>query len=73
MGTVMMGAGMSMMHSLDVKLAALKAAHPGWRIWFVPHASDGGVTWCATREPTLNTDSSEHLSEEIQQVERGAT
>ena len=57
--------------SLDVKLATLKAAHPGWRIWFVPHASDGGVTWCAVREPTINTDTSEHLSEEIQRVERG--
>jgi hypothetical protein len=61
---------MSLLHSLDVNLAALKKKHPGWRIWFVPHALDGSVTWCAVREPTINTDSPEHLSEEIELAEK---
>jgi hypothetical protein len=31
-------------------LAELKA-HFGanWQIWYVPHALDGGMTWCARR------------------------
>jgi hypothetical protein len=61
---------MSLPHSLDVNLAALKNKHPGWRIWFVPHAHDGSVTWCAQPEPTINTDSPEHLSQEIELAEK---
>lgn len=64
---------MSFLHSLDVNLAALKKKHPGWRIWFVPHARDGGVTWCAVREPTINTDRPEHLSQEIELAEKDHT
>ena len=30
---------------------------------------DGGVTWCAVREPTINTDTPEHLSQEIELAE----
>jgi hypothetical protein len=56
-------------HPLDKQLAALKARHPGWNVWFVPHAHDGSVTWCAVREPTINTDSPEHLSQEIEMAE----
>lgn len=61
---------MSLLHSLDVNLAALRKRHPGWRIWFVPHATDGGVTWCAHRLPTINTDTPEHLSQEIELAEK---
>lgn len=54
--------------SLDQKVEELKAKHPGWRVWFVPKAHSG-VTWCAVREPTINTDSPEHLSQEIELAE----
>lgn len=61
---------MNLLHSPDVKLAALKNEHPGWRIWFVPHALDGSVNWCAVREPTINTDTPEHLTQEIELAEK---
>jgi hypothetical protein len=60
---------MSLLHSLDVNLAALKNKHPGWKIWYVPRAV-GGVVWCAVREPTINTDTPEHLSQEIEMAEK---
>jgi hypothetical protein len=62
---------MSFLHPLDVQLATLKSKHPGWRIWFVPTLANG-TRWCATRLPALDTDSAEHLSEEIETVEREA-
>jgi hypothetical protein len=61
---------MSLLHSLDVNLATLKKKHPGWNIWFVPHAHDGSVTWCARPEPLINTDTPEHLSQEIEMAEK---
>jgi folate-dependent phosphoribosylglycinamide formyltransferase PurN len=61
---------MASFRDLDEQVAALKAKHPGWRIWFVPHSVDGGVTWCAVREPTINTDTPEHLSQEIELAEK---
>jgi hypothetical protein len=62
---------MSLLHSLDEQLTALKAKHPGWRVWYVPRAAEhGGVVWCAVREPTINTDTPEHLSEEIELAEK---
>jgi len=49
--------------SLDVLRDALVKSHPGWRVWFVPNALDGTVTWCAQREPLLHADTPEHLAE----------
>jgi len=39
--------------------------HPGWRVWFVPNALDGSVTWCAQREPTIHAYSSEDLDKDM--------
>jgi hypothetical protein len=39
--------------------------HPGWRVWYVPHAHDGSVTWCAQREPTIHAYSPEDLDKDI--------
>jgi hypothetical protein len=60
---------MANFRTLDAQRDELRRAHPGWRIWFVPHASDGSVTWCAQREPGISTDTPEHLSEEIKTAE----
>ena len=49
---------------LDAELAKLRVAFPGWRIWFVPHAS-GAVVWCAQPLPLLNCGSPQELCEEI--------
>jgi hypothetical protein len=59
---------MSLLHSLDANLAAMKSKHPGWRIWYVPTVTSG-VRWCAVRLPSLETDSPEHLSQEIEFAE----
>jgi len=48
---------------LEAERAVLPKNHPGWRIWFVPNALDGTVTWCAQREPLLHADTPEHLAE----------
>lgn len=50
---------------LDAQRDALMQAHPGWRVWYVPHAHDGGVTWCAQRKPTIHAYSPEDLSKDI--------
>ena len=44
--------------------------HPGWRIWFVPNALDGSVTWCAQPEPALHACSPEDLSTDIRLAEQ---
>jgi hypothetical protein len=62
----------SMLADCDRALAKLADRHPGWRIWYVPHARDGSVTWCAQRHPTLNEDSPEHLAEAITEAETEA-
>jgi hypothetical protein len=54
---------MSYLTDLDGIKDQLAAQFPGWRIWYVPHSIDRGVTWCAQPKPTLNADSPEHLAE----------
>ena len=49
---------------------SLMKLHPGWRIWFVPNALDGSVTWCAQPEPTIHAYSPEDLSTDIRLVEQ---
>jgi hypothetical protein len=39
--------------------------HPGWKVWFVPNALDGSVTWCAQREPTIHAYSPEDLGKDM--------
>ena len=50
---------------LDAQRAELLNAHPGWRVWYVPHAHDGSVTWCAAREPTIHAYSPEDLGKDM--------
>ena len=50
---------------LDAQRAELMRDHPGWRVWYVPHAHDGSVTWCAQREPTIHAYSPEDLDKDI--------
>jgi len=57
------------LQSLDVLRNALVKSHPGWRIWFVPNALDGTVTWCAQHEPLLHADTPEHLAEYMIEAE----
>jgi hypothetical protein len=51
--------------ALDAERTALMKAHPGWRVWFVPNALDGSVTWCAQREPTIHAYSPEDLGKDM--------
>jgi hypothetical protein len=51
---------------LDAQRAELMQAHQGWRVWYVPHAHDGSVTWCAQREPTIHAYSPEDLGKDIE-------
>ena len=38
------------MTTTEQALAEFKARFGArWQIWYVPHALDGGVTWCARR------------------------
>ena len=39
--------------------------HPGWRVWYVPNALDGSVTWCAQRDPTIHAYSREDLGKDM--------
>lgn len=48
---------------LEAERAVLLKNHPGWRVWYVPNALDGTVTWCAQREPLLHAETPEHLAE----------
>jgi hypothetical protein len=67
------GTGGSAFAHHDRVLASLRGRHPGWQIWYVPHACDGSVTWCAQRRPLLNEPSPERLAEAIAEAERGHT
>jgi hypothetical protein len=58
---------MGSLSQYDRDLAALQARFPGWRIWYVPRAKEhGGTIWCAQPGPLINTDSPDHLAQEIQ-------
>ena len=50
---------------LEAQRAELVRDHPGWRVWFVPNALDGSVTWCAQREPTIHAYSCEDLGKDL--------
>ena len=56
---------MASFHVLEQQRIELMKAHPGWRVWFVPNALDGSVTWCAQREPTIHAYSSEDLGRDL--------
>lgn len=51
--------------ALDAERIALMKDHPGWRVWYVPNALDGSVTWCAQWEPTIHAYSSEDLGKDM--------
>jgi hypothetical protein len=53
--------------ALDETRDDLRARHPGWRIWYVPHLN--GTTWCAQPLPTLNEESTEDLEKAIKETE----
>ena len=62
----------------DEQLAELQAKFPLWQIWYVPHAIDGGATWCANpwakqddRRHVLHADTPEHLAEHIADCAHG--
>jgi hypothetical protein len=63
-----MVAPVSYLTELDEIKRRLQEEHPGWRVWYVPHSIDRGVTWCAQREPTLNEASPEELAAAIEAV-----
>lgn len=50
---------------LEAQRTELIRDHPGWRVWFVPNALDGSVTWCAQREPTIHAYSPEDLGKDM--------
>jgi hypothetical protein len=50
---------------LEAQRTELMRTHPGWRVWFVPNAPDGSVTWCARREPTIHGYSPEDLGKDM--------
>ena len=51
--------------ALDSERIALMKNHPGWRVWYVPNALDGSVTWCAQREPTIHAYSPQDLGKDM--------
>jgi hypothetical protein len=51
--------------ALDAERDALVARHPEWRIWYVPNAVDGTVTWCAEPKPSVHAYSPQDLSKDI--------
>lgn len=58
----------SVLAPYDEELVRLRAAHPAWRIRFVPHTQPGGgfrMVWCAQPRPLLNCHSPEELTAEI--------
>jgi hypothetical protein len=55
----------------DQMKAELQKRFPGWNIWYVP-CYGGTVTWCAQPLPVINSDSPEHLAEEILHAHEGA-
>ena len=52
-------------HVLEEHRVELMRGHPGWRVWFVPNALDGSVTWCAQREPTIHAYSPQDLAKDM--------
>lgn len=52
-------------HVLEAQRAKLMQDHPDWRVWFIPNALDGSVTWCAQREPTIHAYSPEDLGKDM--------
>ncbi len=56
---------MEPLNVLEAQRHGLMKEHPGWRIWFVPHALDGSVTWCAQPEPTIHAYTRDDLSKDI--------
>ncbi len=59
----------------DQQLDLLRPRYPDWDVWVV-HAVYGPDTWCARPKgspiATINTDSPEHLVEEIAEQEAAA-
>jgi hypothetical protein len=53
---------------LDAELDRLKAAYPGWRLWYVPRVG-GPVAWCGHPLPVLNGYSPEELAEYIEEAD----
>jgi hypothetical protein len=51
--------------ALEAERIALMKDHPGWRVWYVPNALDGSVTWCAQREPTIHAYNPEDLGKDM--------
>jgi hypothetical protein len=51
--------------ALEAERIALMKDHPGWRVWYVPNALDGSVTWCAQREPTIHAYSPGDLGKDM--------
>ena len=48
-----------------------------WQLWYVPHAMDGSVTWCARRHGdelrnVIYADTPEHLAEYMAEAQEGA-
>ena len=56
---------MSPFRVLEEQRIGLMKDHPGWRVWYVPNALDGSVTWCAQREPTIHAYSGEDLGKDM--------
>jgi hypothetical protein len=61
------------------ELEILRKRFPRWQVWLVPHALDGGATWCANpwskkddRRNVLHADKPEHLAEYISEAEAGS-
>jgi hypothetical protein len=52
-------------HVLEAQRAELMRDHAGSRVWYVPSALDGSVTWCAQREPTIHAYSTEDLAKDM--------
>ena len=63
----------------DKALAALREQWgERWEVWYVPHAMDGSVTWCARRHGdqlpnVIHADTAEHLAEYMADAEADAS
>ena len=64
---------MGRLNDLDAKRDEIREQCPGWRVWYVPHSLDAGVTWCAQPEPVINADSPEALVEYIREAHDSGT
>ena len=59
----------------DKALAALQEQWgERWQLWYVPHAMDGSVTWCARRHGdqlpnVIHADTADHLAEYMTEAE----